>query len=180
VAQGAETTGRRPGFATLEHETVGLLTAGRVFAARDLARAEAEMHAGARSVAAFFERYDVLLTPTLAHPPPLLGAFALRAHERLGVRALAAAPTRAGLELMFEQIGRRSFEATGNTMLFNQTGQPAVSVPLRWTPGGLPVGVQLVARSFAEATLLRVAAQLEEARPWAGRRPPGLAPGRAP
>lgn len=174
VARAAEATGRRPGFRTLEHETVGLLTAGRVFRARDLALAEADVHAGTRSVAAFFERHDLLLTPTLAHPPSPLGTLALRPHERLGIRALAAAPTRRGIELMFDEIGRKSFEATGNTMLFNQTGQPAMSLPLHWTAVGLPVGVQLAARLGEEATLLRVAAQLEAARPWAGRRPPGL------
>jgi amidase len=174
VAHAAEVTGRRPGFGTLEPETLVLAVAGRVFGARDLVLAQADIHAASRSVGAFFEAHDVLLTPTLAHPPQPLGALALRPLERLGLRAVCAAPTRAGLELLFDAVAARVLEATGNTMLFNQTGQPAMSVPLHWSADGLPIGVQVAARFGEEATLLRLAAQLEAARPWAGRIPPGL------
>ena len=59
------------------------------------------------------------------------------------------------------------------TALYNVTGQPAVSLPLGWTDDGLPIGSMLVGRPADEATLIALSAQLEEARPWAHRHPPG-------
>jgi amidase len=66
----------------------------------------------------------------------------------------------------------RIFEKTANTMLFNMTGQPAMSVPLFWNGEKLPIGIQLAARYGEEATLLQLASQLEQARPWMHRQPP--------
>jgi amidase len=171
VSAAERDTGRRAGPHLLEPETWALAAGGRVLSAEDLVDAERVMHVTARSIAAFFDEHDLLVTPTMAHPPLPLGALALRPAERLGLRAVARLRSRRLLERVFDEVGARSFEATGNTMLFNQTGQPALSVPLHWTAGGLPVGVQLVARFGDEATLLRVAAELEQARPWATRAP---------
>ena len=66
----------------------------------------------------------------------------------------------------------RAVQFTPFTAVFNVTGQPAISLPLHWTDAGLPIGVQLVGPPLGDALLVRVASQLEEARPWAGRRPP--------
>jgi amidase len=175
----ARATGRRPGPENLEPETWALASGGHTLSARDLVLAELEIHRAARTVAAFFEEHDVLLTPTTAVPALPLGAMKSTRLERAAVRLVARARSRTLFERLVSEMGARSFDATGNTMLFNQTGQPAMSVPLHWTAGGIPVGVQAAARFGEEATLFRLAGQLERARPWADRAPP-LVDGRAP
>jgi amidase len=104
-------------------------------------------------VCAFWDRYDVLLTPTLAEPPLPLGA-----HFELSADDPLFPLNRAGLWIPC-------------TPLLNVTGQPAANLPLKWHEG-LPVGIQAIARLYDEATLYRLAAQLETARPWAHMRPP--------
>jgi amidase len=174
VAIASARTGTAPGPRTLEPETRALVAGGRLLRADQLALARIAVERGARAVARFFQDHDLLVTPTMAHPPQRIGALRLTGAERLAVAAFVRFPTRRALELLFENVAARSFEATGNTMLFNQTGQPAMSVPLHWTAGGLPVGVQVVARLGDEATLFRLGAQVEQARPWADRLPPGI------
>ena len=97
--------------------------------------------------------FDVLVTPTLAQPPPELGIFKVRPGEH---------PSRVGVRLN---------EVSPFTAAWNIAGQPAISLPLHMTPDGLPVGVQFVAAYGREDVLLRLAAQIEEAAPWSGRRP---------
>jgi amidase len=121
-------------------------------AAATVIRSANELGAIARRIVAFWDDYDLLLTPTLALEPVPCGW-------------LFESPD-PGM-----QFARAGF-FTPFTPAFNLTGQPAASVPLCWTEAGLPVGVQLVAAPADEATLLRVSAQLEEARPWAERVPP--------
>jgi amidase len=93
----------------------------------------------------------VILTPTLAQPPALVGGLRNDADPAAEFAALAA--------------------FTPYTPIFNATGQPAVSVPLHWTDAGLPVGVMFGGRYGDEATLISLSAQLEAASPWAGRKP---------
>jgi amidase len=115
-------------------------------------QAVAQLQLYGRQVAAFCAAYDLVLTPALALPPVPVG----------WVREPEDAD---------EQFDR-ALAFTPYTPPVNVAGLPAVSVPLHWTDDGLPIGVHLIARHGEEALLLRVGAQLEEARPWASRRPP--------
>ncbi len=110
-----------------------------------------------RDIARFFEGSDVFLTPTLGRPPVSLGTFVM--------------PEGASADEAVE-VRRRTATFSPFTYIFNATGQPAMSVPLYWTDEGLPVGTHFVGRFGDEATLFRLAAQLEAARPWTDRRPP--------
>jgi amidase len=100
--------------------------------------------------------FDLLMTPSVGEPPPPLGSY-----DDSGPDPMAAI--------------RRAWPTAAFSGIFNATGQPAISLPLHWTEDGLPVGVQLVAALGREDLLIRVAAQLERARPWAHRTPPVFA-----
>jgi amidase len=178
VEVAARRTGRRPGAAVLEETTLALAAAGNALSSADLVASIEIIHAAARDLGGFFDRYDVLVTPTVAQPPPLVGALQPRTWERFALRLAAATRSRTLIDRLFAQVGDRSFDATGFTMPFNQTGQPAMSVPLHVSASGLPIGVQVVGRFGDEATLFRLASQLEAARPWTDRMPPGVASGR--
>ncbi|HET6438143.1 MAG TPA: amidase [Anaeromyxobacter sp.] len=164
--------GRGPRRGELEPETAVLAAAGRRLSACQLVSAEVEMHRAARAMAAFHSTYDVLVTPTMAQPPQRIGALGLHPAERLALAAVIAVPARRLIEALFAAVAPRTFDATGNTMLFNQTGQPAMTVPLHVSTAGLPIGVQVVGRLGEEARLFHLAAQMEEAQPWTGRVPP--------
>jgi len=110
-------------------------------------------NASRRIVSHWGRDFDVLVSPTLATEPPKVGAL-FEGYDSDPMAPLANA------------AGVASF-----TPLFNATGQPAVSLPLHWSPSGLPIGVQLVGGPWKDATLLRLASQLEKARPWRDRRP---------
>ncbi len=109
-------------------------------------------HRVGRQMAAFHADWDILLTPGLGTLPPKLGWLDMMMDD-------------------LEEYWRRVFSFSPFTVWFNLTGQPAMMIPLGTTESGFPVAVQAVARHGDEATLFRLAAQLEEARPWIGRRP---------
>jgi amidase len=146
----------RRGRPVQEHEvealTWRLYQQGKTHSAYDYARAVAIIHRLGRAVGEFFERYDALLTSTLGTPPLRIGE-------------LSSTSTSG------EEYYRVFAAYMPNTQAFNHTGQPAMSVPLAWTADGLPVGVQFATKIGGEALLLRLAGQLEAARPWADRRP---------
>ena len=128
--------------------------------AADYARAVRTIHAVGRTVAGHLEHYDLIVSPTMAAPPLPLGAISLSNEDRAS-------------------YGRDILSTVGFTQLFNASGNPAASIPLWWNDDGLPIGIQLAARFGDEATLFRIGAQLEEARPWFAQRPSMLQNGAA-
>jgi len=129
---------------------------GRAVSGVDLANAISAMQSLTRDSLVATAGYDVVLTPTLAQVPSLVG----------GIRDDADPAADFEAQKRF----------TPFTSPYNVTGQPAVSLPLHWAEvdgATLPIGVQLVGRPADEVTLISLAAQLEAARPWAARRPPG-------
>jgi amidase len=149
--------GREIGPGDAEPLTLALAEEGRRQSAGRYLTAVSQHQLVSRMVAGWFETgFDLLLTPTLGEPPPPLGSF-----DDSGADPIAAL--------------KRGVQTATFTALFNVTGQPAISLPLHWSDDGLPIGVQLVAGFGEEDLLLRVAAQLEEARPWADRVPAAVA-----
>jgi amidase len=148
-------TGRKPGPDNLEAVTLASYEDGKRYSAIDLLNAMTHCNLVSRQVGPFFEKVDVLVTPTIARQPAPLGELN---QNREGMTAM--------------EWTRQVFSYVPFTPLFNVTGQPAISLPLHWSADGLPVGVQIAGRFGDEATLLRLAAQLEQARPWAAKRPP--------
>jgi Asp-tRNA(Asn)/Glu-tRNA(Gln) amidotransferase A subunit family amidase len=126
---------------------------GQTLTAADYLETITTMHLIGRRMGAFLERYDLLLTSTLGRPPLLLGEMDMTSED-----------VDRYVSFLFDEV-------TPLTPLFNQTGGAAMSVPLAWTDDGLPIGIQFGGGLGDEPTLIRLAAQLEEAQPWAGRRP---------
>ena len=138
----------------LEPLTFHIAAQGRQYSATHYLDAVATLQRCGRAMAEFFTRYDLWLTPTLADPPVPLGTWDFSPAERP------------------PQTVRRIWSHIPFTPLCNTTGLPGMSVPLHWNEAALPVGSHFIAPYGDEATLFRLAGQLERARPWAGRRPP--------
>jgi len=168
--------GRAPQRHDVEVATWALGLLGRHFRASDYGLAMRTLQLAGRAVGRFFTMYDLLITPTLADPPFVIGALQPKPTERRMLSILGALGLGRviGSGSLLNQLADQAFGFMPYTPLFNATGQPAMSVPLFWNRDGLPIGTQMVARFGDDATLFRVAGQLEQARPWAGRVPPGI------
>ncbi|MBN1102104.1 MAG: amidase [Deltaproteobacteria bacterium] len=162
---------RKPKPADVEPLTWTLGLLGRTFSAGDFVAAVREWGIAGRAMGCFHESYDLYLTPTLAHPPVKIGDLQPTAFERVLMNVVNA--TGLGLVLkhsgITDEMAKTSLSKMPFTQLANLTGQPAMSVPLHWTPDGLPCGVQFMAPFGDEAVLFRLAAQLEKAKPWSAR-----------
>jgi amidase len=153
AAQFGTTLGRELTADDLEPVNWAQAEMARQFSAVDLATAQAAMYAFRRKLQQWWaDGWDLLLTPTVAEPPPPLEEFAPDPDDAMAQ-------------------SRRAWRFVPFTPPFNMSGQPAISLPLHWNDDGLPIGVQLVAAYGREDVLIQVAAQLESAQPWADRHP---------
>jgi Asp-tRNA(Asn)/Glu-tRNA(Gln) amidotransferase A subunit family amidase len=143
--------GREPNSRDIEAVTWAVYNRGLKVSGVAYVEAIAAVHATGRRLAAFLTAYDVILSTTLPAPPPKLGYFDMNGDV--------------------QTFTDRVSEYLSITPLHNATGTPAMSVPLHWTADGLPVGLHFAGRYGEEATLLRLAAQLEAAQPWFDRVP---------
>lgn len=173
LAELQQLLGRRLRAADVEPATAALGLLGRRFSAADNAAAGRTLQLAARAMAPFFARYDLLMTPTLGAPPALIGAQQPSAAEQRLMRIVNALGAGWLLQLapVLQPLLDKTFDTIPFTALFNITGQPAMSVPLCWNAAGLPVGIQFAGRLGDDATLIRLAGQLEQARPWFHRVP---------
>ncbi len=145
----AEALGRAATEEDVEPATLGMVERAKGISGEDYARAVLANHVASRALGRFHASYDAILMPTLASPPVAIGHFSDSAN-----------------------LGEKFQNYMGDTALFNQTGQPAISLPMAWNEVGLPIGVMLVTAFGNDALLLRLASQLEAAQPWFDKRPP--------
>lgn len=142
---------RQNGLPAFEPFTFALAERSGRRSQADLQNAEASLQAIAHQTGDFLTEHDAFLTPVLGSPPVPIGAF--------------------DQTLPWDELIEMVYRYVAFTPLANFTGFPAMSVPLHWTPGGLPVGSHILGRFGSEETLLSLAAQLERAQPWIDRRP---------
>lgn len=161
------------GNAGFELDTLAMAALGRAIGADEYVAAYLRWNDYQAALAEFHSRYDFFMTPTVAAPPPHIGEVATPRWQQWLLRVvLATHTTRAVIRLgVVEKMAFENFKWVPFTQLANLTGVPAMSVPLHWTPDGLPMGVQFVGRHGGEGALFSLAGQLERAQPWAGRYP---------
>ncbi len=147
-----ERMGRAPEPDELESLTWAGIRHGQKMSGEDVMRAWGTMRVLTRKIVAAFDDFDVFLSPVMGTVPPKIGH----------IDPVGLAP---------REVGKRQSRVFPFTPPFNFTGQPAISLPLAWSEDGLPIGMQFAARYADEATLFRLAAQLEQARPWIDRKP---------
>jgi amidase len=168
-----EVLGRKAKIGDVEDLTWTLGLLGRSFSAGEFVGAIRRWDLASRKMGQFFQKYDLYLTPTTAYPPPKIGELNPKPSETALMKvvnklSLGGLLKASGIP---EQLAEKSLEKMPFTQLANFTGLPAMSVPLHWTADGLPVGSHFIAPAGDEATLFRLAAQLEKAQPWFDRRP---------
>ncbi|GAS89056.1 amidase [Mycolicibacterium brisbanense] len=159
---------------SFERDTLIMAALGRATSSVDYVDAVQRRHEHTRRLSTFFESYDLLLTPTLATLPPMIGEFDLPGVLQHAADALIKTRTASLLRYtkIVDDMVDKNLGWVPYTQLANITGRPAISLPLHWTAEGLPLGVQFVAPLAGESLLLKLASQLEQAVPWVDRLAP--------
>jgi amidase len=175
IEEAARAAGKKVSVNDFDPSTFGLGMLGKALSAQEYAAAARYLQTAARKVARFSAGYDLLLTPTLSQPPVKIGSLQPAESEKTLIKLIGSFDGGALLKAMgiIKPLAAQTFEFMPWTPVFNVTGQPAMSVPLHWSPANLPVGMHFIGQFGDEATLFRLAGQLEQAQPWAGKIPPG-------
>jgi amidase len=173
IDEGERVVGRKATHRDFETNTWVVSQIGRNLDAVQVESARRRLLTMSRSVAGFMQRYDAMLTPTLGQSPPRHGALTPPPWLQKAEELIAKTGARAVLKIpgVVEMAAKQTYQFIPYTPLANVTGQPSMNVPLYWEDG-LPQGVNFSARHGDEATLYRLAAQLELARPWRDKIPP--------
>ena len=165
--------GRKPKPEDVERLTWILGLLGHATSAYSFVKAMREWGKASRAMGRFHEKYDLYLTPTVAYPPARIGELKPKKIELSALKLIAG--LKLGKLLLMtgirDKIAIENMSRTPFTQLANFTGQPAMSVPLHWTSDGLPCGMHFIAPFGDEATLFRLASQLENEKPWFDKRP---------
>ena len=175
IEETAEAAGKKVSPDDFDITTFGTGLFGTILKASDYVRALRYLQSRSREIGRFFENYDVLLTPVLNQPPVKIGALKPSASEQTQLKVIARTGATWVLEAMnvIKPLAAQTFEFIPWTPVFNVTGQPAMSVPLHWNEEGLPIGMNFVGKWGDEATLFRLAGQLEKEKPWFDKAPAG-------
>ena len=176
IEETAEAAGKKVSPNDFDITTFGTGLFGTILKASDYVRALRYLQSRSREIGRFFENYDVLLTPVLNQPPVKIGALKPSASEQTQLKVIARTGATWVLEAMnvIKPLAAQTFEFIPWTPVFNVTGQPAMSVPLHWNEEGLPIGMHFVGKWGDEATLFRLAGQLEKEKPWFDKAPAGF------
>ena len=156
VAAACASTGCKPEPPNFEPWTLSLAARARTLTLGRVMEVVAVLKGASDKLTTFFETYDVLLSPVLRHPPKLIGDHTT--------------------DQPMQDLWDKAVDNCAYTPVFNVSGMPAISIPLSWSPGGLPIGSQFAARLGEEGLLLALAYQLEAAQPWADKWAPNSYP----
>lgn len=166
--------GRKASSEDFELKTWLTARMGEAFSGGDYVEAIGNVQAMSAEVLRFCYDYDLVLNPTVAEAPPKLGFLEPKGVQAIAEQVMGRLPIARLVKNtpLIDQAAAEVYAFIPWTPVYNATGQPSMSVPLKWTDDGLPTGVMFTGKLGDEATLYRLAAQLEQARPWKDRRPP--------